>query len=471
MSRRPGRQDQHRNANRGRRERAALPEHTGVLTIDGFAAGGEGVGRMDGMAVFVPRTAPGDIAQVAYTRHARHGRGRVLQLLQRSEQRVDARCAHYEDDRCGACQLQHVDGPAQRLARQHMVQETLRRVGRREVSLPPITADLEWHYRGRLTLVLLRRSGGWIGGLHPHDDARRVFALEQCEIAHPLLVETWHALRPLLADRTMGMPNADALRLGLRLDSETGVVHSGAASDLKVTVVLQGGSVWEDRESWSAALLRRAPQVRAVWWEAADGTRDAALEDGAAPEAGEALAFAQVNARVADALREHVYAAVTQFAPTRVVDGYAGTGLLTERLAVAGHEVIAVEADAVGARHAEARLRAAGEQVAGRGEVVCDLMEQAIPRLSSPGRVPDVVVLNPPRRGVDARVTAWLEDDTMQTVRGLVYVSCDPATLARDLSRMPSWDIVSVHCFDMFPQTAHVETVCVLQRSQGREAA
>ena len=194
------------------------------------------------------------------------------------------------------------------------------------------------------------------------------------------------------------------------------------------------------------------------------------VEDGAAPESGEALAFAQVNAAVASALREHVFSAVMGFAPGRVIDGYAGTGVLTERLARAGQEVIAVEADQVGARHAESRLEAAGADVASRGEVVCDLMEQAIPRLAA-GRIPDVVVLNPPRRGVDARVAAWLEGDTMRTARGLVYVSCDPATLARDLSRMPSWEIVSVHCFDMFPQTAHVETVCVLQRSQEREAA
>jgi 23S rRNA (uracil1939-C5)-methyltransferase len=465
VRRRPGRQDRHRDHQRGRRERAALPEHTAVLTIDGFAAGGEGVGRIDGMAVFVPRTVPGDVAQIAYTRHARHGRGRVLQLLDRSVHRVEARCGHYEADRCGACQLQHVDAETQRHARQHMVQETLRRLGRRDVALPPITADLEWHYRGRLTLVLLRRSGGWVGGLHPHDDARRVFALEQCEIAHPLLVETWHALRPLLADRTMAMPDADSLRLGLRLDADA------AVADLKVTVVLQGGARWADREPWSAEVLRRVPQVRAVWWEAEDGTRDAALEDGAAPEASEALAFAQVNARVADALREHVYAAIAQFSPQRVVDGYAGTGQLTERLAQAGREVIAVEADAMGARRAEERLLAAGEAVSARAHVVCDLMERALPRLVFGGQAPDVVVLNPPRRGVDARVTAWLEGESMRPTQGLVYVSCDPATLARDLSRMPSWDIVSVQCFDMFPQTAHVETVCVLQRSQGREAA
>lgn len=449
------------------------------MTIDGIAAGGDGVGRVDGMAVFVPRTAPGDVAQVAYAVHARHGRGRMLQLLEASPQRVAPRCHHYDTDKCGGCQLQHLDTATQQRARQQIVQDTLRRVGRREIALPPITADLEWHYRGRLTLALRRKGSGWIGGLHPHDDAQRVFALETCEIAHPLLVETWHTVRSVIADRRLPLPDTDALRVSLRLEEE-----STATPDTPrhVVIVVQGGPAWPARDAWTARVHELAPQVRGVWWEREDGGREGqagggttadSIADATAseslPDASEALAFAQVNARVADALRAHVFAAVMQFDPRRVVDGYAGTGLLTERLAREGRDVVAVEADTVGARRAAERLQAAGTDVASRALVVCDLMEQALPQLTVAAHTPDVVVLNPPRRGVDARVTAWLEDAAMREARGVVYVSCDPATLARDLSRMPSWDIVSVQCFDMFPQTAHVETVCVLQRSEVRE--
>jgi 23S rRNA (uracil1939-C5)-methyltransferase len=89
---------------------------------------------------------------------------------------------------------------------------------------------------------------------------------------------------------------------------------------------------------------------------------------------------------------------------------------------------------------------------------MCDTVESAL-ESALPA---DVVVMNPPRRGVDVRVSALLAGAAARGVRAIVYVSCDPATLARDLSRLPAWRVSALRCFDMFPQTAHVETVCVL---------
>jgi 23S rRNA (uracil1939-C5)-methyltransferase len=97
--------------------------------------------------------------------------------------------------------------------------------------------------------------------------------------------------------------------------------------------------------------------------------------------------------------------------------------------------------------------------LAERVEVVTALVESAL----ASALPADVVVLNPPRAGVAVGVTALLEQAASRGVRGIVYVSCDPATLARDLARVPGWRIDAVRCFDMFPQTAHVETVCVLR--------
>ncbi|MBC8089803.1 MAG: class I SAM-dependent RNA methyltransferase, partial [Phycisphaerae bacterium] len=89
-------------------------------------------------------------------------------------------------------------------------------------------------------------------------------------------------------------------------------------------------------------------------------------------------------------------------------------------------------------------------------------VEDVIERAMFDPAPPDVVVLNPPRVGVDAFVTSTLGQQHVNGLRAIVYVSCDPATLARDLTRLPGWRIDDVRCFDMFPQTAHVETVCVL---------
>ncbi|MBY0489162.1 MAG: hypothetical protein K2R93_04925 [Gemmatimonadaceae bacterium] len=465
---------------------APSEEAVATLTIDRLAAGGDGVGRLDGLAVFVPRTAPGDTVQVAYRVHGRLGRGRVLQTLTPSADRIAPACPHYVADACGGCQLQHLNADAQRTARRQIVQETLARLARRDVPLPTLTSDIQWGYRGRLTLTIQQRGGRWIGGLHAHDDAKRIFALEQCPIAHPDLVAAWHHVRSRL--RLQAMPLANTLRLSLRLD---------AGDDGRgVAVVVQGGLAWPSAAAFAEAVMvtpkdGSAPPITAVWWTneagqttwcggrartetpladetAADPT---STSDGAefAPSATEALAFAQVNPTVADALRARVLAAVMQFAPRRVLDAYAGTGPLAEALALAEVDVLAIEADRAGAKAAVARLEPHDLAIRKRVRVVCDLVERALPAPTARD-LPEVVVVNPPRRGVDARVTTWLEA-VSDTVRGIVYISCNPATLARDLARLPGWRIASVECFDMFPQTAHVETVCVLRRTTDPEGA
>ncbi|WP_461412003.1 class I SAM-dependent RNA methyltransferase [Gemmatimonas sp.] len=446
------------------------------MTIDRIAAGGDGVGRIDGLAVFVPRTAPGDVVQVAYVTHARHGRGRVLQVITPSPLRVTPPCVHYERDGCGGCQLQHLASEAQRDARQHIVQDSLARIGRRDVPLPTLEHGEAWAYRSRLSLTLRRRGSSWVGGLHPHDDPTRVFALESCRIAHPELVAVWESVRQTIRRGDLALPGTalpsgavvpcDVLRLHLRLAPVSAGAETGS-----VSVVLQGGTAWPDEQAWTTAVQSADARIGGVWWtpdrvalraadrRSAPPDRTATVVD-YAPQGREALAFSQVNSEIAGALREFVYSAVAQFRAAHVIDGYAGAGELSARWLADGIAVTAIEADPAGAETAAARFRALGD-AGRRGHVVCDLMEQAIASIDG---APDVVVLNPPRRGVHPDVAAWLEASDQRGVKGIVYISCDPATLARDLARLPSWRIAGIRCFDMFPQTSHVESVCVLRR-------
>ena len=148
-------------------------------------------------------------------------------------------------------------------------------------------------------------------------------------------------------------------------------------------------------------------------------------------------------------MREYVLGTVMSFEPTRVIDAYSGAGELASSLSSAGVTVTAIELDAEAARWAEQRLPPPSRSIAGR-------VEDVLPRLAPA----DVVVLNPPRSGLHGDVTEWLEET--RSTRALVYVSCDPATLARDVSRLANYSITSIRAFDMFPQTSHVETVCVL---------
>jgi 23S rRNA (uracil1939-C5)-methyltransferase len=133
-----------------------------------------------------------------------------------------------------------------------------------------------------------------------------------------------------------------------------------------------------------------------------------------------------------------------------VIDAYAGSGSTAVPLAKQGIRVTAIEVDRDAVAACSAQLPTGSKAIAGRVE---DVLPRALPS--------DVVILNPPRSGLNERVPAELER-APRPPRAIVYVSCDPATLARDLARMPRYRVASVHAFDMFPQTAHVETVCEL---------
>jgi 23S rRNA (uracil1939-C5)-methyltransferase len=162
-----------------------------------------------------------------------------------------------------------------------------------------------------------------------------------------------------------------------------------------------------------------------------------------------AASFAQVNPVVADILRDFVVESVMSYRPERVVDAYSGAGDLAATLSARGVTVTAIELDPDAATWAEQLLSPPSRSIAGR-------VEEVLPRIPEA----DVAVLNPPRSGVHADVTRYFEDT--RSARAIAYVSCDPATLARDVARLPSYDIRTIRAFDMFPQTAHVETVCVL---------
>ena len=396
--------------------------------IERLAAGGDGVGRADGVVVFVPRTAPGDRVRARLDLRKRFARGTLEAVLRPSPVRVDPPCEHYRRDRCGGCQLQHVEYDAQLVAKGGMVRDAIARIGKRETP-PPIVepSDREWRYRRKLTLAMRRQNGHWLIGLHPYDDPVGVFQLRDCPITNEGVVGVWREV--MAAQRYF--PAADELRASVR------VVENGAA------IVMEGGHRWEHR----GAFFEAVPSATALWWRPPHRSRSLVAAR-AASAAG--ASFAQVNRAVGAALHSYVLDRARTHRPTTLVDAYAGIGATAIPLAHDGVRVTAIELDREAVEQCAKHLPPGSRAVAGRVE---DLLPSALPS--------DVVLLNPPRGGVHERVAATL-DGSPTPPRAVIYVSCDAATLARDLARMPRYRIASLHAFDMFPQTAHVETVCEL---------
>jgi 23S rRNA (uracil1939-C5)-methyltransferase len=402
---------------------------TAEIDVASIAAGGDGVGRADGMAVFIPRSAPGDRVLAALTPKGRFARGEIESILRPAPTRVPPPCPHYLIDRCGGCQLQHMEYSAQLAAKRGIVIDSLARIARRTAAVADVEpSEQQWRYRRKLTLAMRRHGGRWIAGLHPYDDPDAVFDLRDCPITDERVVDVWADILRASAR----LPKTTRLRGAVRL------LHEGAS------FVLEGGDVWPTAQIFFDAV----PALRELWWAPEDQWRRLIATRGDATRSG--ASFEQINVAVGEALHDYVVERVASYAPEIVIDAYSGTGLTAARIAATGAQVTAIESDRDAAAIAGERLPAGSRSLTGRVE---DLLDRALPA--------DVVVLNPPRSGIDARAAAALEA-RLDAARAIIYVSCDAATLARDLSRMPRFRIAGIKCFDMFPQTAHVETVCEL---------
>jgi len=414
------------------------------LDIDSIAAGGDGVGRSNGVVVFVPRAAPGDRVRARVEVQRRFARGEIDSIVRPSPDRVTPECPHYVADKCGGCQLQHIGYDAQLEAKRRIIRDSLARIGKRSADLPSIEASpRRWRYRRKLTLTMRRagQSDSWTMGLRPYDDPDRIFALRDCPITDERVLAVWKDIAA--AGRLL--PDADELRGAVQLAGED------------VSVVVRGGNAWPRR----AEFFEAVPSATTLWWQPTHRARNLVASRGTSPARDASASFAQVNTEVGAELHAYVLERARRYRPASVVDAYSGAGATAVPLAGDGARVTAVEADRdAAAECAESLAPFAGSRsLTARVE---DVIEQTLPA--------DVILLNPPRVGVHERVTASIAAAS-PAPRAVIYVSCDPATLARDVARLPGFRVASLQAFDMFPQTAHVETVCELVPASETEAA
>jgi 23S rRNA (uracil1939-C5)-methyltransferase len=406
-----------------------------AVRIHAIATGGDGVGRLpDGVTVFVPRTAPGDLAEIEVTqRRARWARGRLRRVVEPGPARTAPHCPHYEADACGGCQIQHLAQDAQLVAKATVVRDVVERVGRRSLPVPEVVPAPEpWGYRTKVTLAVAE--DGRRIGFHRCDDPGSIFDLDDCPIAAPRLMELLRAVR---AARE-GLPRG-VTQVVLRLDRNGGG-H---------VVAIGGWAPWDAR-AFAALLPAPAPTI---WWQPTDGAVRAVA---GASSAFPVLAFAQVNPTLAHRIREDAAAWLEPLAGTVVWDLYGGVGDTARLLTAAGGRVWSVDAD----RSAIAWAERQGEPGGVSHTYVVGRVEEVLHRLPEPERV----ILNPPRAGAARRVTQALEAlGRAGGVRRIAYVSCDPATLARDLGRLPAYQLRRVTAYDLFPQTAHVEVLALLE--------
>lgn len=425
--------------------RFAEPVAAGVeVTVRAIASGGAGVADLpDGRVVFVPRTVPGDRARIGIDKsRARWAVGSLERVLEPGPDRREALCALYAC--CGGCQLQHLPYEAQRAWKGRFVADALTRIGKLgAVAAPEVVASpATTGYRNRVAYTLRRLRGGRVvAGFHALGRPAHVIDVQgECVLPEPAIAEAWKRLRAGWGAGARLLPAAGRLRLTLR------------TSAAGVELLVDGGA-----PGWRAEPLATAVGGLAAIHHRAEPEAAARLVHGAPDALGSA--FLQANEGAAELLRAHVLERVgapgADGAGTRAIDAYCGVGQIGHALARLGWRVTGIELDAAAVAHATATAPDGFAVVEGRVEA---RLPEALPA--------DLLVLNPPRTGVHGGV---VDAVLARPPRRLVYVSCDPATLARDLGALAgAYALDGLRAFDLFPQTAHVETVALLRAREER---
>ncbi len=463
-----------------------------IADIVGLTHDGEGVGRVNGYTLFVQGALPGERvrAKVMKTKK-QYGYARLMELLDVSGDRVDAQCPIYKQ--CGGCQLQHLSYEAQlSWKRQHVV-DNLVRIGKLQVAgeaagdagasagvvvHPTIGMAEPWRYRNKAQVPIGMAmadlddgaSGSLIGGFYARG-SHRIVDMDACLIQHERNDDAVRRVKEL------------GTRLGVTAYDETSgrgllrhvVVRTGFVTGETMVVLVTNGGKIPRVDELVEGIRRALPDVRSIvqnvnkritnvifgeetrvlWgsdviYDELDGIRFAIS----------ARSFYQVNPEQTVALyRKAVeYAGLT--GSESVIDAYCGIGTISLFLARQAGRVYGVEVvpEAIEDARRNAELNGIGN-----AEFAVGLSEEVIPRWREEGVVADVVVVDPPRKGCDE---ALLEAIVKMQPERVVYVSCNPSTLARDLAVLEAggYRTVEVQPVDMFPHTVHVECCSLLVR-------
>ena len=397
------------------------------VTLTDLVFGGDALGRLsDGRAVFVPFGLPDELVRVRLTEQkGTFARGEIVEILQASPQRIAARCKHFGI--CGGCSYQNMSYADQLKIKRQVVVDQLKRLGGLDEF--PVAAVVPspqpWNYRNSIQFHV--SEAGKLG--FQRAGSNSFVEISECHLP----TENINLLWPRLAFDAGTEIERVILREGAEDDMILGLesiqdVPPEFSVDFPISAVYLGpnsATVLSGEESVLMQIKGRAFQV--------------SIES-----------FFQVNLLQAEAMVDHVLALAGNLKKKTVLDAYCGVGLFSAFLAPAAKQLTGIEVSEPACRDYAVNMDEFSNVELYMGEV-----EIVLPALK---QKPDLVVIDPPRAGLDARVVAALAEASPEQI---IYVSCDPATLARDVKRLmqKGFELKSVTPFDQFPQTHHIETV------------
>ncbi|MGK7901780.1 MAG: 23S rRNA (uracil(1939)-C(5))-methyltransferase RlmD [Hormoscilla sp.] len=456
------RRDRQESANQWRQE--DLVE----CTVTDLSDGGEGVGRCGQRVVLVPDTVPGDRALVRLVRvKQQYAHGKLEQLLVPSQHRVRPSCI--VADKCGGCQWQHVDYSYQLQAKGNLVVQSLERIGGISQATvdPVLTADAPLKYRNKVTYPLGLSSTGRVQAGYYQKGTHKLVNLNQCPVQDsrldPLLAEVKLDLQrlnwPVYDERRH---RGELRHLALRVGRRTGeILLTLVVMDGNLPPVESQGQEWLQRYRGLVGVCLNynrdrtnvifGQETRCIAGRGFLREEFAGLQFQLRPDT-----FFQVNTEAAEMLLQIIVEELQLQGNEVLVDAYCGIGTFTLPLAGRVGQAIGLERQAEAISQAEINVKL--NQIE-NVQFQVGKVEKLLPQLEV---MPDIVLLDPPRQGCDRAVLSTLLEMKPQRI---VYVSCKPSTLARDLQILcvdGGYHLSRVQPADFFPQTSHVECAAFL---------
>ncbi len=475
------------------------------LTIETLTPGGDGVGHFEGVAIFVGRVAPGDVVDVdLFDVRKSFARGKVVTFHQRSADRIEPACPVF--DRCGGCQWQHVSYEAQLEAKQTIVRQALRHID--DIDLQStLPAPQALNYRNKAQFPVQRTGKGRLVAGYYEEGSHRIVDLNSCPVQPEPLDLVLREVKRLLIEYRVS---------AYREDTHNGLIRHICAresdfnKDVLLTLVLNStDEEFADEQlaefrTIATTLMESIPSIKGVClnFNSEKGNKifgDETICIKGALEIEEVLrslrsdrptrlregirfrlssqSFFQVNTKQAANLFDEVYDQVDTLAkrferPLKVLDVYAGVGTIAMWVADLAENVVAVEDQAPAVRDG---LSAVALNKVNNITFEEGRAEQVLTRMAKEGAVFDVAIIDPPRKGASSQV---LEALLKLQPTSIIYVSCNPQTLARDLKILQDgvledgegkqvytgYKTLRVKPIDLFPQTYHIESVATLER-------
>ena len=440
------------------------------LMITGFGTGGEGVGRINDFTVFVPQALPGERVSVCIEDiRKNYARGSLLHIIEKSPDRAEPACSLFAD--CGGCQLQHLSYEAQLAAKRQQVLDALKHIGGigDVCVLPTLGAENPWHYRNKMQFPVGREKGNPVIGCFAQG-THRIIDTEDCLIQKAANNALVQAMRE--AVKKFHIPIYDEDRHTGILRHVTGRVAKNGDT---MAVLVTARKELRHAKEIAAFLRSHLPRVvsiqqniqtyhnnvilgretKLLW-----GSQTILDSVGSLSFHISARSFFQVNTEQAEVLYKKALEAAQLTGKETVIDAYCGTGTISLFFAQRAKKVYGIEI--VRPAILDARQNAKDNGIKNAEFIVGDAA-RIMPHLYNKGIRPHVIVVDPPRAGCTQTV---LQTFVAMQPQRIVYVSCNPATLARDLALLKEmgYQAEEVQPVDMFPMTAHIESVARIEK-------